>query len=74
MTYQWPVLVSDSVVQEAFDIALDYLERTGQAYPYSETQHICAEIIFREWNEGRRHRVWLANKAIVAVESKQRLE
>jgi hypothetical protein len=70
VTYQWPVFVTDSVVLEAFDIALDYLERSGQAYPYSETQHICAKIIFDEWNEGKRHPIWLANKAIVAVESK----
>jgi hypothetical protein len=72
VTYQWPIFVTDSVVQEAFDIALDYLEGSGQAYPYSETQHICTKIIFDEWNEGKRHRVWLANKAIVAVENKHR--
>jgi hypothetical protein len=73
VTYQWPVFVTDSVVQEALDIALDYLERSGQAYPYSEIQHLCAKTIFDEWNAGKRQRLWLANKAIMAVEKKQRL-
>jgi hypothetical protein len=64
--YCYPPL--DPVVSEALQIAMDFLERTGQAHPFSETGRICALIILKEWGAGKRHRIWLANKAIVAIE------
>jgi hypothetical protein len=41
----WPIADPDVVLQEALDIALDYLEFTGQAFPFSEPQRICAHTI-----------------------------
>jgi hypothetical protein len=61
-----------SVPGEALAIALNYLELTRQAYPYSETRWKCAQVIADEWNAGKRHRIWLANKAIVAIENCRR--
>jgi hypothetical protein len=68
MPYPWPLAEADLVLEEALDIALDYLERTGQAFPFSETQRKCAHIILEKWRAGVRHRVKLANYAIVAIE------
>jgi len=61
-----------SVPEEALAIALQYLELTKQAYPYSEIRWKCAQVIVDEWNAGKRHRIWLANKAIVAIENSRR--
>jgi hypothetical protein len=48
---------------------MDYLELTGQAYPYSEVQRACASIIQHVWGVGVRHRIRMANCAIVAIEN-----
>lgn len=45
-----------------------YLERTGQACSPLGGERVCAEIIYEEWYAGRHHRIWLANKAIIALE------
>ena len=67
MPYVFPVpQVSD--LEDALDIAMDYLERTGQSFPLPQTERFCGQVIFEEWATGRRHRVWLANRAIGAVE------
>lgn len=57
----------DIVLQDALDIALDYLEVTSQASPSEAIQEQCCRVIIDEWTTGRKHRIWLANKAIVAV-------
>jgi hypothetical protein len=47
---------------------MDYLEFTGQAFPFSETQRICARAILSSWRDGAKHRMRLANDAIDAIE------
>ena len=71
MAYSWPIQEVDRRMDEALDIALDYLERTGQAYPFSTTQKVCANTIVLSWRRGTRHRIRLANDAINAIEKKQ---
>jgi hypothetical protein len=61
---------SDPVIREALTIAIDYLDRTGQAGSISEIARVCALIILQEWQAGRRHRIWLANKAITTIEGR----
>jgi hypothetical protein len=76
MRYPWPFEQPDPVLQASLDIALGYLEATKQAYPYSITEVNCARIILDEWLVGGhkcRHQLWLVNKAIVAVGTKQPL-
>jgi len=68
MTFMAPPAMVDTTAHEALAIAMAYLESTGQSYPYSEVRCRCANIIQDEWNAGRRHRIWLANKAIVELE------
>ncbi len=71
MPYPWPMADADMRIQEALDIALDYLEFTKQAYPFSEVERIFANVILAAWKSGVRHRIRSANCAIVAVERKQ---
>lgn len=67
--YPWPFV--EAVLQEALDIAMDYLEFTGQAYPFSEVQRACANTILKSWRAGTKHRIRLANDAINAIEKKR---
>ena len=69
--YPWPTEDPDGELQSALDIALDYLGFTGQAYPYSTTERVCAYIILAAWRAGARHKIRLANCAILAIEKKQ---
>jgi hypothetical protein len=71
MHYPWPLTEANIVLDEALDIALDYLEFTRQAYPFSETQEVCAETILQSWRLGVRHRIRLANDAIMAIENRR---
>ena len=54
----------------AFEIALGYLVQSGKAEETVETQYELARTLIREWSTGKHHRIWLANKAIVAFEEK----
>jgi hypothetical protein len=67
----WPIEHADVTLQEALDIALYYLECTGQAFPFWQTERACAQIILMQWRTGTRHKIKLANYAIVAVENAQ---
>jgi hypothetical protein len=71
MSYPWPLEDADVVLQEALDIALDYLGFTGRACSYFETQRICADAILNSWRRGTKHRIRLANDAINAIEKGQ---
>jgi hypothetical protein len=68
MLYPWPLDVDGNLLSEALEIAMDYLERTGQAYPFSAVQQLCAFTINNAWRDGRRHKRRLANDAVRAVE------
>ena len=68
--YPWPVGDFDYAMDEALDIAMDYLERTEQPAKFIEVQHVAAMAILAAWKMGVRHRVRLANIAIKAVERK----
>jgi hypothetical protein len=69
MPYSWPL--PDPVLQDSLDIPLDYLEFTGQAVRFRETQWICASVIWTAWCGGATHRIKLANYAIVAIEKRK---
>jgi hypothetical protein len=71
MLYPWPLTDLHTTLNESLEIAMDYLEGTGQAHPYSETQVEVAEAILTAWRSGVRHRIRLANVGINAVLRKQ---
>jgi hypothetical protein len=69
MLYPWPLHSVDQVVlSDALEIAMDYLEATGQADLYPEVQNKAADAIVAAWRAGARHQLRLANCAIVAIE------
>jgi hypothetical protein len=69
--YPWPIGDFDYAMDVALDIAMNYLERTGQAVAFKEVQSKAATAIVAAWKGGVRHRVRLANAAIKAVEQAQ---
>jgi hypothetical protein len=68
--YPWPIGNFDYVMDDALHIALDYLDRTGQAATFQEVQSTAAVAIVAAWKAGVRHRIKLADIAIKAVERK----
>jgi hypothetical protein len=60
-------------MDDALDIALHYLDRTGQAVRFQEVQSTAATAIVASWKAGVRHRIKLANIAIKAVEEKRNI-
>jgi hypothetical protein len=66
MMYPWPV--HDPVLDDALYIAMRYLEQAGFGNDYTHVERKAASVIFCHWRDGKRHPIYLANKAIVAVE------
>ena len=71
--YPWPFGEFDSVMDDALNIAMDYLIRTGQAVKFQKAQEVAAEAIAVAWRSGVRNRLRLSNLAIRAVEQKEGL-
>jgi hypothetical protein len=67
--YPWPVGNFDYVMDEALDIAMNYLMLTDQAVNFSVVQTAAAKAIVAAWQAGVRHKIRLANCAIRTVES-----
>jgi hypothetical protein len=68
--YPWPFGEFDNRMDDALNIAMDYLMRSGQAAKFKPTQTIAATAIASAWRAGERKRVKLTNYAIRAVERK----
>jgi hypothetical protein len=66
--YPWPSGEFDNVMDDALNIALQYLDHTGQIVRFKETQFTAAMAIAAAWKRGERRRIKLADLAIVAVE------
>ena len=69
MLYPWPIACYP-MLEEALQIAMNYLELTGQAGGYTKVQSQAAREIIARWRAGDRHKLRLANYAIVAIENK----
>jgi hypothetical protein len=72
MPYPWPLAEANPALDKALQIAMGYLEDTGRAYPYSETQRRVANAILAAWQSGVRHQIRLANYGIAAIEQKMK--
>ena len=66
--YPWPIGDFDYAMDDALDIAMNYLERTGQVGTFAEVQRVAATAIVAAWKMGVRNRIKLAHVAIKAVE------
>ena len=69
--YPWPFGEFDSAMDDALDVAMDYLVRTGRAVKFREAQEVAAQAIAVAWRSGVRNRLRLSNLAIRAVEQKE---
>jgi hypothetical protein len=65
MSHPWPI--SDAVLGDALDAAMNYLKYTG-AGDLNEIEEICATIITIAYKRGERDSIKLANCAINALE------
>ena len=66
--YPWPFGEFDNVMDDALNIAMDYLVRTEQAVNFRKAQALAANAIAIAWRSGVRNRLRLTNLAIRAVE------
>jgi hypothetical protein len=66
--YPWPRGEFDNVMDDALNIAMDYLIRTDQAVNFRVVQKVAANAISDAWRAGVRNRLRLTNLAIRAVE------
>jgi hypothetical protein len=66
--YPWPFGEFDNVMDDALNIAMDYLVRTEQAVNFRKSQALAANAIAIVWRSGVRNRLRLTNLAISAVE------
>ena len=64
--YPWPFGVDEALLDRALQIAIDYLELTGQAHNYDEVRRRAAEAILAAYREGARHPIRLSNRGIMA--------
>ena len=69
--YPWPFGDFDNVMDDALDMAMDYLIRTDQAVNFREMQALAASAIANAWRAGVRGRMRLTNMAIRAVEERR---
>jgi hypothetical protein len=70
--YPWPIGEVDNAMDVALDIAMIYLDRTGQAVKFQEVQWTAAMAIATARKGGMRHPNRLAHIAIKAVEHGKR--
>ena len=66
--YPWPTGEFDNAMDVALDIAMNYLDRTGQAVMFKQAQWKAALAIMAAWKGGMRHPIKLADTAIKSVE------
>jgi hypothetical protein len=71
LMYPWSTGEFDNAMDVALDIAMNYLDRTGQAVMFKEVQWKAAMAILTAWKGGMRHPIKLADIAIKAVERKR---
>ena len=71
LMYPWSTGEFDNAMDVALDIAMNYLDRTGQAVMFKEVQWKAAMAILTAWKGGMRHPIKLADIAIKTVERKR---
>jgi hypothetical protein len=67
MTHQW--LISDPVLDDALNTALEYLNYTNATSQLDEIEEFCAIVITIAYQKGQRDTTRLSNCAVDAVES-----
>jgi hypothetical protein len=66
--YERPLDFPHPVLNEALEIALDYLQGTGQVEARDGAEHRVAAAILAAWSQEIKHRIRLAHAGIRAIE------
>jgi hypothetical protein len=66
--FQFPVNEDHPALGEAANIAMDYLRATGVAARFANAESLVSAVVLAHWQQGVRHRIALANAAIVDAE------
>jgi hypothetical protein len=67
--WPWPINDGNAELDNALGIAMRYLEQAGLCEDYTNVERKAAAVILDNWRAGVKHPIYLANKAIVAVEN-----
>jgi hypothetical protein len=73
MLYPWPLDADEGLLDQALNIAMDYLELTGQAEPYEATRKRVGAVILAAYRRGARHPIRLSNEGRRAIENVEAL-
>jgi hypothetical protein len=68
MTFPWQLPHPEAVLDEALDIALNFVESAGDSTARDAKQQLVADAILKDWRKGTREKISLANVGIVAVQ------
>lgn len=66
---QNPLVAGFDVVDQAYDIAFDYLRLSGAIDPMFGVHELLLDMVVDQYYRGERNKIRLANKAISAFEN-----
>ncbi|MFL6792227.1 MAG: hypothetical protein ACJ8EE_13795 [Bradyrhizobium sp.] len=73
MSFPWPVIQADQILDEALDIAMRYFDLPPGEEEYADIEAFAGEAILEDWRRGVRNKSVLANKAIAEIEERHPL-
>jgi hypothetical protein len=68
MSFPWPAIDDELVLNDALDIAMRYFDLPSDEEEYASVESFAGEAIMADWRRGVRNKIVLANKAIAEVE------
>ena len=68
MSFPWPIIEADHVLDEALAIAMRYFDLPAGEEEYADVECFAGEAIMEDWRRGVRNKCVLANKAIAEIE------
>jgi hypothetical protein len=68
MSFPWPVINGEAVLDEALNIALRYFDLPSGEAEYADIESRAGQTIMEDWRRGVRDEAILANKAIAELE------
>jgi hypothetical protein len=73
MSFPWPVIEADQILDDALDIAMRYFDLPSGEEEYADVESFAGQAILEDWRRGVRSKSVLANKAIAEIEERHRL-
>lgn len=73
MSFPWPVIEADQILNDALDIAMRYFDLPAGEEECVDVESFAGQAIIDDWRRGVRSKSVLANKAIVEIEERRPL-